>query len=986
MLKILLDLQTLQSSSRHRGIGNYSRGLADALLRRDDVEWHILFSDAMPETLRPALAWARERVEREQIHVLHGLGPIQGRDPDAAPRARAAEALYSGFVEALAVDVVHVASPFDGWGDETVFEVAPNHATPFAATLFDLIPFEEPDLFLPTPEIANWFKRRLQALTRVESVLAISEHSARAGRRRLRMGPERVVAIGSDVDPIFAPRALAAESARALLARYGITKPFIFHVGIPEPRKNVARLIEAFARLPADVRTHHQIVLATKVTDAQTTSLTRLAADQGLPPEALVLPGFVPDLDLAVLYSLAQVTVMPSLNEGFGLPLLEAMRCGCPVLGSNTTSIPEVIGRADLTFDPLSVTDIADRLERVLTDTDFRAGAIDHAGVQQAHFSWSISAERACQAFVQAHERRAHPPVPAPVPPSITGLTPGHYLLPLVSELDAHVPGPLSRCPNELPVLAAALDAAGPCLLVDLTGTETGTVSGQDSGEAQARVGRDDPATIPVKDSADPHPHLIARLRSEPSRIASDAPDVWQLTWSSWARTRTRAPDPERCASLPAALARIVDHPLLQAVDPLARLTALVQAHPLSGPERDAIARALADNHAPARSRQRLLVDVTELAQRDARSGIQRVVRNIFGALIQEPAGFEVVAVRREQATYRYAHAFTARFLGRPAPVSDTLLDFQPSDTFLGLDFDASISAEAFAVLRRQHLRGVRIIHVLYDTLPLHRPDWFGMGMHGVYTQWLHGLAEISDGIACISQAVADDLAQVLVERRFLKGRTPHLGAFHLGADLDAAQPAADVDPKLASGMPALFEPDTPVFVTVGTIEPRKGHAQLLDAAEILWARGNPAVFAIVGKRGWLVDPLIERITSHRELGRRLRWFEAVDDAVLAQVYRAGSAALLPSEGEGFGLPLVEAAHAGLPILARDLPVFREIGGAHATYFSGFDGRSLADAIEAWLSAHARGETPDESGIRPLTWAESAHQLMDVVCAVPHQP
>lgn len=985
MLKILLDLQTLQSESRHRGIGNYSRGLADALLRRDDVEWHILFSDAMPDTLRPALTWARERVERERVHVLHGLAPIRGR-VDAAPRTRAAEALYSGFVEALAVDLVHVASPFDGWADETVLDVAPDRSTPFAATLFDLIPFEEPDLFLPTPEIADWFERRLRALTRVESVLAISEHSARVGRRRLRMDPERVVAIGSDVDPIFAPRALPPEAARALLARYGITKPFILHVGIPEPRKNVARLIEAFACLPTEVRAHHQIVLATKVTDAQVANLTRLAADQGLPPEALVLPGFVSDQDLAVLYSVAQVTVMPSLNEGFGLPLLEAMRCGCPVLGSNTTSIPEVIGRADLTFDPLSVADIADRLERVLTDADFRAGAIDHAGVQQAHFSWSISAERACQAFARAHERRADLPVTVPVPPSIAGLTPGHYLLPLVNELDVHAPGPLSRCPNEPAALAAVLDAAGPCLLIDVAGTDTGSVSGLESAEAQVRAERDHPAMILAQDDANPHPHLIASLHPEPSRIASESPDAWQLAWRSWSRTRTHAPHPEPCASLPIALARIATHPLLQAVRPLTRLTALAQAATLSGPDRDAIACALADNHAPARARQRLLVDVTELAQRDARSGIQRVVRNIFGALIQEPAGFEVVAVRREQATYRYAHAFTARFLGGPAPISDTLLDFQPSDTFLGLDFDASISEEAFAVLRRQHLRGVRIIHVLYDTLPLHRPDWFGMGMHGVYTQWLHGLAEISDGIACISQAVADDLAQVMVERRFLRGRTPHLGAFHLGADLDAAQPAADVDPESASGMPALFEPDTPVFVTVGTIEPRKGHAQLLDAAEILWARGNPAVFAIVGKRGWLVDPLIERITSHPELGRRLRWFEAVDDAVLAQIYRAGSAALLPSEGEGFGLPLVEAAHVGLPILARDLPVFREIGGAHARYFSGFDGRALADAIEDWLAAHARGETPDGSGIRPLTWTESARQLMDVVRAVPHQP
>ncbi|TXM67534.1 glycosyltransferase family 4 protein [Methylobacterium sp. WL12] len=980
MLKILLDLQTLQSDSRHRGIGNYSRGLADALLSRDDIEWHVLLSDAMPATLRAALTWARKRIAHERIHVLHGLAPTRGIDGTCAGRAQAAEVLYAGFLEALDVDLVHVASPFDGWGDETVIDITPKRATAYAATLYDLIPFEEPDLFLPTPQMAAWFERRFQALTRVESVLAISEHTARVARARLQLDPDRVVAIGADVDPIFTPRRLSSEAAHALLARYRITKPFLLHVGIPEPRKNIARLTEAFACLPEALRTHHQIVLATRVTPEQRESLTTLVERLGLPPDTLVLPGFVPDPDLADLYALAQVTVMPSLNEGFGLPLLEAMRCGCPVLGSNSTSIPEVIGRADLTFDPTRVADIADRLERMLADADFRASAVAHAEAQQARFSWALSAEQACGAFVRAIEHRSPRRRLGRAVPSLTGLTPGHYLLPLMDDRGTDGSGILSRCPVEPNALSAALDAAGPCLHINLSA---------DTGALPHRAL--EAATLP----SSAHQNLIGTLRpADPALIspseglplsAEAAP--WQLTWNSWPRTRATAPVLERGASFSDALAQVADcHPLLQTAEPLARLSALAREGMLPLSERDSLARALADNHAPACARPRLLVDVTELAQRDARSGIQRVVRNIFGALVAQSDGFEVLAIRRDLAVYRYARTFTGRFFGTSPIGPDTLVDFQASDTFLGLDFDASLPAEAAAELQRQHLRGVRLVHVLYDTLPLHRPDWFGLGVYTLYTQWLRSLAEISDGIACISQAVADDLDKILIERRFLKDRVPLIGAFHLGADLDAAQASPDPDSSLVEEIPALFEPGTPVFVTVGTIEPRKGHAQLLDAAEILWSRGNPAVFVIVGKRGWLVDELIERITTHPELGRRLRWFEAVDDAVLAQVYRAGTAALLPSEGEGFGLPLVEAAHAGLPILARDLPVFREIGGAHATYFSGFDGLSLSTALEGWLSAHARGETPDQAGIRPLTWAESTHQLMDVLRTVPHQP
>src|SRR4051794_15872975 len=107
MVKILLDLQTLQSESRRRGIGNYSRGLTDALLRRDDAEWHVLLSDAMPETLAEARRWVAARVDPDRIHVLRGLGPVRGADPGNNPRARAGEAVYSGFLEALDVDLVH---------------------------------------------------------------------------------------------------------------------------------------------------------------------------------------------------------------------------------------------------------------------------------------------------------------------------------------------------------------------------------------------------------------------------------------------------------------------------------------------------------------------------------------------------------------------------------------------------------------------------------------------------------------------------------------------------------------------------------------------------------------------------------------------------------------------------------------------------------------------------------------------------------------
>lgn len=982
MLKVLLDLQTLQSDSRHRGIGNYSRGLAEALLRRTDVEWHVLFSDAMPDTLRSALRWARSHIEPDRVHVLHGLAPTRGYEADNAPRARAAEALYTGFVEALAVDLVHVASPFDGWGDETITDIAPlGGRTGFAATVHDLIPFEEPELFLPTPLVSAWYHQRLAGLARTDTALANSEHTRSVARDRLGLAAEAVVNIGADVDPIFAPQTGAPGASQALMRRYGITRPFLIHVGILEPRKNTTRLIEAFAALPDPVRAAHQLVLVTKVTDAQRESVTALVRALELPADSVILPGFVPNADLAMLYGLAEVTVMPSLNEGFGLPLLEAMRCGCPVLGSATTSIPEVIGRADLTFDPTSVPAITASLARMLTDADFQADARAHAAVQQTRFSWDLSAERACSAFAEAYGRRSATERPRRAMPSLdlAGLAPGRYQLPLAACL-----APGSRL-EPLPIFSDAalresLVAQGPAVLITLDPASGSSASEdgkrRDYAETNAHEG--------LVDVCAP-PGVVASLRPEGAERA-----LCTLTWHSWPRTCRTPPQPVAHVTLEAALDQILDtHPLGQVALPLSRLHQLAdQTPPVPAYN---LARALADNHAPVSARPRLLVDITELARHDARSGIQRVVRNILGALLAEPDEYEVLAIRRDGSEHRYARAFTARFRDEPLLGPDAPVDFRPGDTVLGLDFDATIPPAAVENLQRQHLRGVRFVHVLYDTLPLHRPDWFAGGMGAIYAQWLHVLAELSDGIACISQAVADDLAKVFVERRILTDRHVTLGAFHLGADLDTGlqgvPEVTDADHTLAVKAPnQLFEPNVPVFLTVGTLEPRKGHAQLLDAAEILWAKGSPVIIAIAGKRGWLVEALIQRIENHPELGRRLRWFEAADDSVLQQIYRQATLALLPSEGEGFGLPLVEAAHVGLPILARDLPVFREIGGAHASYFTGFDGPALARAMEDWLEAHAAGRAPASTGIAPLTWSDSARQLLTFLRTVPYQP
>jgi glycosyltransferase involved in cell wall biosynthesis len=179
-----------------------------------------------------------------------------------------------------------------------------------------------------------------------------------------------------------------------------------------------------------------------------------------------------------------------------------------------------------------------------------------------------------------------------------------------------------------------------------------------------------------------------------------------------------------------------------------------------------------------------------------------------------------------------------------------------------------------------------------------------------------------------------------------------------------------------------------PTFAMVGTIEPRKGHAQALDAFERLWAQGLDVRLAIVGAEGWkglpdsrrrTIPALMARLRSHPELGRRLFVVHGASDDYLERIYAASACLLCASEGEGFGLPLIEAARHGIPLLARDLPVFREVAGEHAHYFKGEDGVALAAAIQDWLRLRESGQAPASAGIAARTWSENAAELTAVL-------
>ncbi|TFW30407.1 glycosyltransferase [Massilia horti] len=392
------------------------------------------------------------------------------------------------------------------------------------------------------------------------------------------------------------------------------------------------------------------------------------------------------------------------------------------------------------------------------------------------------------------------------------------------------------------------------------------------------------------------------------------------------------------------------------------------------------LAAAIAFNRAPLAPRQ-LLVDVSAMVQSDLKTGIQRVVRSVLLALIADPPpGYRIEPVFSHGGgrSYQYARQWGLALAGEPDLVlEDAPVDLRPGDVFFGLDLFTNGTSQNQELLQSMRASGVEIYFVVFDLLPMLRPDVFPFGTEQYFGEFLRTVHAVSDGVLCISRAVADELIG-WIGRQHLTRRAPlSIGYFHLGADIDASAPSMGLPPGAGVVLSALAA--RPSFLMVGTVEPRKGHTQALAAFDLLWERGVDVNLVIVGKHGWMVEKLAERIAAHPQKEKRLFWLNGISDEMLLKLY-AGSAALLqPSEGEGFGLPLIEAAQHDIPIIARDLPVFREVAGEHAYYFSGLVPADLANAVQSWLALSTTGDAPTSTGMPWLTWDQSAQQVLDAI-------
>lgn len=455
-MRILLDMQSLQTGSRLRGIGRYSLSLVRGMVQGSEGggQGHVfdaLLNGAFRHTVRSARESLVELIDPSRIHLWQPWAPTDQAIPPFDWRRAAGLLLRQYAIESLAPDVVLTTSLFEG--SHAVTPVSAGGVTK-AVIQYDLVPLSDPQGYLADPADRRVYHGLLDSLRQADVLLAISDYSRQEAIDALGIPADRVVAISSDADPIFRPLSLDAVEIAEACRRLDIPPGFLLYAGNVDARKNLHTLVEAFALLPARLRREHPLVVLADCNDEQRFHLTGLCRQRGIDGQELRLLGRVDDDTLVFLYNACHAFVFPSRHEGFGLPVLEAMRCGAAVIASKTTSIPEVVGCAAALFDPNSPTEMAEKMAAVLTDEGWRQQLKAHAGVQAGKFSWDATARRALAAIEEAHERRLRDTRTA-----VDAVDPLARRRRLVQEIAAIGGRPQ---PGDLAAVAVAIDEATP--------------------------------------------------------------------------------------------------------------------------------------------------------------------------------------------------------------------------------------------------------------------------------------------------------------------------------------------------------------------------------------------------------------------------------------------------------------------------------------------------------------------------------------------
>ncbi|MCL2625731.1 MAG: glycosyltransferase [Cystobacterineae bacterium] len=1210
-MRIVVDLQSIQGPSRFRGIGRYSFELIKALIAvAADDEVLIFLNNQLPEYINEIRYDFRTLLPQSNIKIFESLPgcTLQEGHPN---RINAAEILREQFIIDLQPDVVLIPSILDTSSTRScicsVGRLADKNF-PVAVVLYDLIPLYDINRYLPTELDQISYRKRLEGLVKADLLLCISGFTE-LEYRRLFPGTycDSTVIYGGATDIFALPTSEQSAVRTALRDAFGITKPYLFFTSGFDFHKNHEGLLRAFAKLPAAIRNKHQLVFSGAKNDGIEAHFKSIARQCSLPDDTLILTGQVKDSDLVHLYQNCQLFIMPSFYEGLGLPILEAIACGAPVIGSNTASIPELLPNDSLLFDPHNLHSISSVMASFLGDEERLLKAKESCLKHAEQFSWTNSALKtlcALRSAVNKHKTLQKKTLREDFPKSmqnIASLTLSAEEKRMTAFAQTTNEATLGkewtlRCPRRTgwlttwnmrcgiaaysknltnfivpkPIILAPKDVPitndSECKVISCWSEKKKEAGLHEALEIINKLSLDEimiqysisffypeefcffvrallekgvsvfvtlhnttdaniHSVIPVLRDVDgifvhsfydflnllkhgikknvkflplgvclyenkniaktidkkcnsistygfflPHKGLLemieavsllhaenfpihlkminavySRELSEPfirtcsTKIAElglehavqlctdfleDSESISRLretdlivfpyqdtgeSASAAVRSGLSTGKPVAVTPLkifddvkdvvfslpgtdPQSLASGIKEILTQQATNSKKYVALQRraekwrsnhdyAKVAAYLNQEMSALSLTPHHLPAIDLHRqLFMDVSHIIAHDDRTGIQRVVRGILGSLLNKPPyGWKILPVYTRPGLPGYFHSLKyADSILENSTLSgeqDRPVVFHPGDIFFGLDWVPDMVEHYTPIHAAMRQQGVTVKFCMYDILPLTHPERFEEHIQFLFKQWFDYLVHHTDGVACISQTTANTVRDWVHDHYPECPNVFTVSAFSMGADIVNSAPSLGIPSDAPTVLQNLQR--RPSFLQVGRLESRKRPTQTLAACEKLWGDGVDINLVFVGKLGWDMAGLATAIEKHPERNHRLFWLQDISDEYLQKIYIASSALIQASLTEGFGLPLIEAAQYKLPIIARNIPIFKEVAGEHAWYFSGESAEALAIALTQWLNAYSKKEHPKSDNLPWKSWDESADLLLN---------
>lgn len=353
----------------------------------------------------------------------------------------------------------------------------------------------------------------------------------------------------------------------------------------------------------------------------------------------------------------------------------------------------------------------------------------------------------------------------------------------------------------------------------------------------------------------------------------------------------------------------------------------------------------------------RLFIDISEVHIHDNGTGVPRVTNGIRNHLSKFDLPYEVVEVYAKP----HNQGFFAVSTNKPIKVSK-------NDFFFGLDFSKFLIPQNKRHIFKFRRIGMPVFFFLHDLILLF-PTSYRNHADEIFKKWIDVIKQC-DGFIANSKSTQDEmLAWLKKQPKKSYNNQIKYGYIHLGTSFS---------PK--NFIPTINKTNKHQFLAVGTVGARKRYDQIVAAFDILWKNGYDVSLQIVGKPGGKENAAVfNQIHNNSQYGKNLIWHENfITDEQLGNLYGDSVALIFASELEGFGLPLIEAATYGKPIIARDIPIFREVTNNEAFFFKGNEPNDLATAIKDWIYLYQQGKITSPK-IKLYSWEESTKETIDIL-------